>query len=86
MSKGAVLRNLMIGLNQSKKPFLLVGGGEEREGRLAQRLVGWRTHQIHINRGLLDDNIEILRNEGCASRLKLLSDIVVGGFVPGVAS
>ena len=35
------------------------------------------SHQIHINRGLLDDNTEILRTERCPSRLTLYEALFI---------
>ena len=41
-----------------------------------------RAHQIHINRGLLDDNTEILRTECCPSRLKLYEALFISREKP----
>ena len=43
-----------------------------------------RTHQIHINRGLLDDNTEILRTERCPSRLKLYEALFISREKPRI--
>ena len=43
-----------------------------------------RTHQIHINRGLLDDNTEILHTECCPSRLKLYEALFISREKPRI--
>ena len=43
-----------------------------------------RTHQIHINRGLLDDNTESLRTERCPSMLKLYEALFISREKPRI--
>ena len=58
--------------------------------RLAMHVQGGRikehlsSHQIHINRGLLDDNTEILRTERCPSRLTLYDALFISREKPRI--
>ena len=40
------------------------------------------THQIHVNRGFLDDNTETLRTERCPSRIKLYEALFISREKP----
>ena len=43
-----------------------------------------RTHQIHMNRGLLYDNTETLHTERCPSRLKLYEALFISREKPRI--